>query len=69
MWDQETAERYDSASQDMFSRGGARPSRSTCSRSSPETGPLMEFAVGTGRVAIPLAARGLAVSASTSRRR
>lgn len=61
LWTAETAARYDEGSASMFAPEVLDP---TVDRlvALAEGGPVLELAVGTGRVAIPLAARGLAVS-------
>jgi SAM-dependent methyltransferase len=61
IWDAETAQRYDDAHVLMFARDVLDP---TVERLADLTGGgrALEFAVGTGRVAIPLAARGVPVT-------
>ncbi|MCX5121755.1 class I SAM-dependent methyltransferase [Micromonospora sp. NBC_00362] len=61
LWDDNTAERYDALSAEMFEPGCLTlPSISSPGRQG--SGPALEFAIGTGRVAIPLAARGIPVT-------
>jgi SAM-dependent methyltransferase len=61
LWDQETAERYDELSAEMFTPDVLNPAVEFLARLA-GAGPALEFAIGTGRVAIPLAARGLSVT-------
>jgi SAM-dependent methyltransferase len=61
VWDEETAERYDASSAEMFAPDALNPAVDFLARLA-GTGPALEFAVGTGRVAIPLAARGVPVA-------
>lgn len=61
VWDETTAEGYDDASADMFSAAVLEPAVDLLAELA-GTGPALEFAVGTGRVAIPLAARGVSVT-------
>jgi SAM-dependent methyltransferase len=61
LWDERTAERYDTASAEMFAPEVLDPTVEFLARLAGE-GPALEFAIGTGRVAIPLAARGIAVT-------
>lgn len=60
-WDAETARGYDSAAADMFSPEVLDPAVDFLAELAGE-GRALEFAIGTGRVAIPLAARGVSVS-------
>jgi SAM-dependent methyltransferase len=60
-WDAETAERYDDTSAFMFDPAVLDPVVDTLARLAGEGGAL-EFAIGTGRVAIPLTERGVPVS-------
>jgi SAM-dependent methyltransferase len=61
VWDEETAERYDATSAEMFAPHVLEPAVDFLARLA-ATGPALEFAVGTGRVAVPLAARGVPVT-------
>ncbi|HET8562078.1 MAG TPA: class I SAM-dependent methyltransferase [Marmoricola sp.] len=61
LWDQETAERYDATSAEMFAPEVLTPAVDLLSGLA-EGGPALEFAVGTGRVAVPLSRRGIAVT-------
>jgi SAM-dependent methyltransferase len=61
VWDEETAERYDATSAEMFAPHVLNPAVDFLARLA-GTGRALEFAVGTGRVAIPLAARGVPVT-------
>jgi SAM-dependent methyltransferase len=61
LWDEETAARYEEASAHMFAPQVLGPAVDRLAGLA-GTGPALELAVGTGRVAIPLAARGLRVS-------
>lgn len=61
LWDAETAARYDESSAKMFAPEVLDPAVEFLARLA-GSGPALEFAVGTGRVAIPLAARGIAVA-------
>lgn len=60
LWDEETARRYDETSADMFAPEVVDPAVELLARLA-EDGPALELAIGTGRVAIPLAARGVEV--------
>ena len=61
LWDEETAARYDESSAEKFAPEVLNPAVDFLARlASP--GPALEFAVGTGRVGIPLAARGVPVT-------
>lgn len=60
-WDAETAERYDDSSAHMFANDVLGPAVDFLADLAGD-GPALEFAVGTGRVALPLADRGIAVS-------
>ena len=57
VWDEETAQRYDATSAEMFAPHVLEPAVDFLARLA-GTGPALEFAVGTGRVAVPLGARG-----------
>lgn len=61
VWDAETAERYDEESAFMFAPEVLGPAVAFLSDLA-GAGPALEFAVGTGRVAIPLVERGVPVS-------
>ncbi|NUT34429.1 MAG: class I SAM-dependent methyltransferase [Hamadaea sp.] len=61
LWDEDDAARYDESSADMFAPGVLDPAVDFLARLA-GSGPALEFAIGTGRVAIPLAARGIAVT-------
>ncbi|GAA1852130.1 class I SAM-dependent methyltransferase [Pseudonocardia ailaonensis] len=61
VWDDPTAERYDADSAEMFAPGVLDPAVDFLAALA-GPGPALEFAVGTGRVALPLAARGIPVS-------
>lgn len=61
VWDEETAERYDETSAEKFAPHVLGPAVDRLARFA-GSGRALEFAVGTGRVAIPLAARGVPVT-------
>ncbi len=61
LWDEDTAERYDDISAEMFAPQVLDPAVDFLARLA-GSGPALELAIGTGRVAIPLAARGVSVS-------
>jgi SAM-dependent methyltransferase len=61
LWDDATANRYDEASAEMFAPEVLDPTVRFLARLA-GSGPALELAVGTGRVAVPLAARGVPVS-------
>ncbi|SCE93698.1 class I SAM-dependent DNA methyltransferase [Micromonospora mirobrigensis] len=61
LWDEETAAAYDDASAQMFAPDVLDPAVSFLAGLAGD-GPALEFAIGTGRVAVPLAARGVPVS-------
>ena len=61
LWDAETAERYDESSAFMFTPEVLDPTVDALQGMS-DGGPALELAIGTGRVAIPLVDRGVAVS-------
>jgi SAM-dependent methyltransferase len=61
LWDEETAERYDSTSAEMFAPDVLDPAVDFLARLA-GSGAALEFALGTGRVGIPLAARGVSVT-------
>jgi SAM-dependent methyltransferase len=61
LWDAGTAARYDRESAFMFAPDVLDPAVAVLAELAGE-GPALELAVGTGRVAIPLAARGVPVT-------
>lgn len=61
LWDRGTAERYDADSSEMFSPEILDPTVDFLAELAAD-GAALEFAVGTGRVAVPLASRGVPVS-------
>ncbi|WP_374215856.1 class I SAM-dependent methyltransferase [Frankia sp. AiPs1] len=61
VWDDETAERYDITSAERFAPEVLGPTVDLLARLA-GSGAALEFAIGTGRVAIPLAARGVPVT-------
>ena len=61
LWDEDTAERYDDISAEMFAPEVLDPAVDFLARLA-GSGPALELAIGTGRVAIPLAARGVSVT-------
>ncbi|MFL6099487.1 MAG: class I SAM-dependent DNA methyltransferase [Actinomycetales bacterium] len=61
VWDATTAEAYDESSSEMFSPEVLDPTVDFLARLA-GSGPALELAVGTGRVAIPLTARGINVT-------
>jgi SAM-dependent methyltransferase len=61
VWDAETAAHYDTDSAEMFRPEVVTPTVDLLAELA-GTGPVLEFAIGTGRIAIPLTERGLAVS-------
>jgi SAM-dependent methyltransferase len=61
LWDAKTAEAYDESSAFMFAPDVLEPAVRFLMDLAGD-GPVLEFAIGTGRVAIPLAERGLSVS-------
>lgn len=61
LWDEDTAERYDEMSAAMFAPAVLDPAVDLLARLA-GSGPALELAIGTGRVAIPLAARGVSVT-------
>ena len=60
LWDEEDARRYDEASAAMFAPEVLDPAVEFLARLVGD-GPALELAIGTGRVAVPLAARGVPV--------
>lgn len=61
LWDAETARRYDDPSSPMFSPEVVGPTVDFLANLA-GNGPALEFAVGTGRVAVPLSKRGVSVT-------
>lgn len=61
LWDAETAERYDDSSAFMFVPDVLDPAVAFLADLTGD-GPVLELAIGTGRVAIPLAERGISVT-------
>ncbi|CAN5756751.1 class I SAM-dependent methyltransferase [soil metagenome] len=61
VWDEDTARRYDATSAEKFAPEVLDPAVDFLARLA-GPGPALEFAIGTGRVAIPLAARGVLVT-------
>jgi SAM-dependent methyltransferase len=61
VWDQDTAERYDTDSADMFAPDVLDPAVERLTQLAGE-GAALELAIGTGRVALPLLGRGVPVT-------
>jgi SAM-dependent methyltransferase len=61
VWDEQSAADYDQGSPEIFDPAVLGPCVDTLAALA-GTGPALEFAVGTGRVALPLSARGVPVS-------
>ncbi|WP_152185619.1 class I SAM-dependent DNA methyltransferase [Segeticoccus rhizosphaerae] len=61
LWDTETAERYDDEATEMFAPEVLDPAVEHLARLA-GNGPALEFAIGTGRVGIPLRSRGVPVT-------
>ena len=61
VWDAETAAKYDAGAAAQFAPEVLDPTVDLLERLA-EGGPALEFAIGTGRVGIPLAARGVPVT-------
>ena len=61
VWDETTAERYDEDSAERFAPEVLDPTVDFLAEIA-DGGPALEFAIGTGRVSIPLATRGLPVT-------
>jgi SAM-dependent methyltransferase len=59
-FDEHRAERYDADSADMFEPATLEPAVAFLAELA-GTGPALEFAIGTGRVALPLSQRGVSV--------
>jgi SAM-dependent methyltransferase len=61
LWDDETARKYDTPGEGMFAPEVLGPTVEVLSKLAGD-GPAIEFAIGTGRVAIPLSEAGVQVS-------
>ena len=61
IWDAQTAEQYDETSAFMFTPDVLEPAVRFLADLAGD-GPVLEFAIGTGRVALPLIERGVSVS-------
>ena len=61
IWDTDAAERYDTPGTGMFAPEVLEPTVNRLAELAAD-GPALEFAIGTGRVAIPLAERGVPVT-------
>ena len=61
IWDQDRAQRYDTAAAGMFAPEVLGPAVDRLAELAGE-GRALEFAIGTGRVAVPLAQRGVPVT-------
>lgn len=61
LWDDDAARNYDTPGEGMFSPEVLDPTVEVLSQLAGD-GPALEFAIGTGRVAIPLSAAGVRVS-------
>ena len=61
LWDAEVAEKYDTPGTGMFAPEVIEPTVDQLVELA-DGGPVLEFAIGTGRVAVPLAKRGVRVS-------
>lgn len=61
VWTEDTAKRYDASSPEMFAPDKLDPTVDFLANLA-GSGPALEFAIGTGRVGIPLAARGVPVT-------
>jgi SAM-dependent methyltransferase len=61
LWDAAMASRYDDPTSPMFSHQVLGPTVDFLASVAGD-GPVLEFAIGTGRVAVPLAERGISVS-------
>jgi SAM-dependent methyltransferase len=60
LWDEDTAQRYDDSAADMFAPDVLGPTVDLLAELA-GGGPALELAIGTGRVGVPLAARGIPV--------
>lgn len=61
VWDEEAAKRYDEDSPEMFSPETVKPTVNFLAELA-GSGRALEFAIGTGRIGLPLAARGVPVA-------
>ncbi len=61
LWDERAAARYDESSAEVFAPAVLDPAVDFLARAAGR-GPALELAIGTGRVAVPLTARGIAVT-------
>lgn len=61
IWDVDAAQRYDTPGAEMFAPDVLGPTVDCLARLAGD-GPALEFAIGTGRVAVPLAERGVPVT-------
>jgi SAM-dependent methyltransferase len=61
LWDEEMAQRYDRSSASMFRPDVLQPAVDLLATLAGD-GPVLELAVGTGRIAVPLAARGVRIT-------
>src|SRR5689334_21662630 len=61
LWDADTAARYDTSGVGMFAPEVLGPTVDRLAELA-DGGPALEFAIGTGRVAVPLAERGVPVT-------
>ena len=61
LWDAETAEQYDETAAFMFTPDVLDPAVAFLAELA-DDGPALEFAIGTGRVAIPLVERGISMT-------
>ncbi|MFY1625897.1 class I SAM-dependent DNA methyltransferase [Micromonospora sp. WMMD723] len=61
IWDDEAARHYDTPGEGMFAAEVLEPTVDRLAALAGD-GPALEFAIGTGRVAVPLAARGVPVT-------
>jgi SAM-dependent methyltransferase len=61
MWDEEIADAYDASCADMYDPAVVEPTVDLLATLAGDA-PALEFAIGTGRIALPLRRRGVAVS-------
>jgi SAM-dependent methyltransferase len=61
IWDADAAQRYDTPGTGMFAPEVVQPAVDCLARLAGD-GPALEFAIGTGRVAVPLSERGVPVT-------
>jgi SAM-dependent methyltransferase len=61
IWDADAAQRYDTPGTGMFAPEVLQPAVDCLARLAGD-GPALEFAIGTGRVAVPLSGRGVPVT-------